>query len=124
MHRRAATRSSFSSQVRRSWVSAVSRITQNIDVDEADAIIRRVAEKKLASSVVALSSAAVLAIYGAGYARTREAADRFAQRAAERRPHIPASRDDRAAATADGARGANISGTPVAAAESPANPEG
>jgi uncharacterized protein with FMN-binding domain len=49
--------------------------------------------KKVANSVVALSSAAVLAIYGAGYARTRAAADRFAQQAADRRPHIPAERD-------------------------------
>jgi uncharacterized protein with FMN-binding domain len=46
-------------------------------------------KKKVANSVVALSSAAVVAIYGAGYARTRAAADRFAQQAAERRPHIP-----------------------------------
>ena len=50
-------------------------------------------DKKVANSVVALSSAAVLAIYGAGYARTRAAADRFAQQAAERRPHIPATRE-------------------------------
>jgi uncharacterized protein with FMN-binding domain len=46
-------------------------------------------KKKVANSVVALSSAAVLAVYGAGYSRTRAAADRFAQHAAERRPHIP-----------------------------------
>jgi uncharacterized protein with FMN-binding domain len=46
-------------------------------------------KKKVANSVVALSSAAVLAVYGAGYSRTRAAADRFAQQAAERRPHIP-----------------------------------
>jgi len=52
-----------------------------------------VGDKKVANSVVALSSAAVLAIYGAGYARTRAAADRFAQQAAERRPHIPATRE-------------------------------
>lgn len=50
--------------------------------------------KKVANRVVALSSAAVLAIYGAGYARTRAAADRFAQQAAERRPHIPAPRGE------------------------------
>ncbi len=49
--------------------------------------------KKVANGVVALSSATVLAIYGAGYAQTRAAADRFAQQATERRPHIPASRD-------------------------------
>lgn len=49
--------------------------------------------KKVANSVVALSSAAVLAIYGVGYARTREAADRFAEQAAERRPRSPAAGD-------------------------------
>jgi len=56
--------------------------------------------KKVANGVVALSSAAVLAIYGTGYARTRAAADRFAEQAAGRRPHIPAARDDRDAAAA------------------------
>lgn len=60
----------------------------------------RVGEKKVANGVVALSSAAVLAIYGAGYARTREAADRFAQQAADRRPHIPAPREDGPSRTA------------------------
>ena len=37
------------------------------------------ANKKVASSLVAMSSAAVLAVYAAGYVRTRAAADRFAQ---------------------------------------------
>jgi uncharacterized protein with FMN-binding domain len=50
--------------------------------------------KKVANGVVALGSAAVMAIYGAGYAKTRAAADRFAQQAAERRPHIPAASGD------------------------------
>ena len=43
--------------------------------------------KKVANSLVALSSAAVLSVYGAGYARTRAAADRIAVQAAERRSH-------------------------------------
>src|SRR6478752_542124 len=42
--------------------------------------------KKVANSLVAVSSAAVLAVYSAGYVRTRTAADRFALQAAERRP--------------------------------------
>jgi len=46
--------------------------------------------KKVANSLVALSSAAVLAVYSAGYLRTRSAADRFAVQAAVRRPS-PAS---------------------------------
>jgi uncharacterized protein with FMN-binding domain len=46
--------------------------------------------KKVANSLVALSSAAVLAVYTAGYVRTRSAADRFALQAAVRRPVIPA----------------------------------
>jgi uncharacterized protein with FMN-binding domain len=45
-------------------------------------------KKKVANSLVAVSSAAVLAVYAAGYARTRSAAERFAARAAERRPGI------------------------------------
>jgi uncharacterized protein with FMN-binding domain len=42
--------------------------------------------KKVANSLVALSSAAVLAVYTAGYLRTKSAADRFAVQAAVRRP--------------------------------------
>lgn len=41
---------------------------------------------RVANRLVALSSAAVLGIYAAGYLRTRSAADRFAVQAAERRP--------------------------------------
>ena len=59
------------------------------------------AEKKVAHSVVALSSAAVLAIYGAGYARTREAADRFTQQSAERRSRGPALTEGVAAESRD-----------------------
>jgi uncharacterized protein with FMN-binding domain len=84
-----------------------------------------VAEKKVANSVVALSSAAVLAIYGAGYARTREAADRFAQQATHRRPHIPAPVDERPAGTTDGAVAAPVAAAPIplqAAKPSPAAP--
>ena len=46
---------------------------------------RSTKNKKIANSLVAMSSAAVLAVYSAGYARTRSAADRFEARAAERR---------------------------------------
>jgi uncharacterized protein with FMN-binding domain len=43
------------------------------------------AHKKVAHSLVALSSAAVLAVYSAGYQRTKAAADRFERLAASRR---------------------------------------
>ena len=46
--------------------------------------------KKVANSLVAVSCAAVLAVYSAGYLRTRSAADRFEVQAAERRTAIPA----------------------------------
>ena len=46
--------------------------------------------KKLSNSLVALSSAAVLAVYTAGYLRTKPAADRLAIQAAARRPTVPA----------------------------------
>jgi uncharacterized protein with FMN-binding domain len=42
--------------------------------------------KKVANSLLALSSAAVLAVYTAGYLRTKSAADRFTVQAAARRP--------------------------------------
>jgi uncharacterized protein with FMN-binding domain len=47
--------------------------------------------RKVANGVVALSSAAVLAVYGAGYERTRAAADRFAAHGSERRARGPAA---------------------------------
>jgi uncharacterized protein with FMN-binding domain len=53
--------------------------------------------KKIANGLVALSSVAVIAVYGAGYARTRAAADRFEHEAADRRPHIPTPRGDEGA---------------------------
>jgi uncharacterized protein with FMN-binding domain len=46
-------------------------------------------DKKVANSLLALSSAAVLAVYTAGYLRTKPAADRFALQAAVRRPAVP-----------------------------------
>jgi uncharacterized protein with FMN-binding domain len=46
--------------------------------------------KKVANGLVALSSAAVLAVYAAGYQRTRTAADRFAVQAEGRRTALPA----------------------------------
>ena len=58
-------------------------------------------DKKVANGIVALSSAAVLAIYGVGYARTRAAADRFAQQGNERRPHIPTPGGERDAIALD-----------------------
>ena len=42
--------------------------------------------RKVANSLVALSSAAVLAVYAAGYTRTRGAAAKFETQTAERRP--------------------------------------
>ena len=62
-----------------------------------NAIIPGVGDKKVANGVVALSSAAVLAIYGVGYARTRAAADRFTQQAAERHPRTPPTGGEREA---------------------------
>jgi uncharacterized protein with FMN-binding domain len=43
-------------------------------------------DKKVGNSLVALSCAAVLAVYSAGYARTRAAASQFDAQSAERRP--------------------------------------
>jgi len=46
--------------------------------------------KKIANSLMAMSSAAVLAVYTAGYVRTRSAAGQLDAQAAERRPAPPA----------------------------------
>lgn len=71
--------------------------------------------KKVANSLVALSSAAVLAVYAAGYVRTRPAANRFAQQAAERRPAAPVT--PTVAASAASSRATTV---PAAAAPSQA----
>ena len=55
--------------------------------------------KRVANSLLALSSAAVLAVYAAGYTRTRAAADRFAQQSDARRPVIPDTFRPKAEAT-------------------------
>ncbi len=46
--------------------------------------------KKVSQGLIALSSAAVLAVYSAGYLRTKAAADRFELQASDRRPAGPA----------------------------------
>lgn len=51
---------------------------------------RRGPSQKLASNLVALSSAAILTVYAAGYLRTRPAAQRFAVESAQRGPESPA----------------------------------
>jgi uncharacterized protein with FMN-binding domain len=45
--------------------------------------------KKVANSLVAVSSAAVLAVYAAGYTRTQSAAEKLDGQGAERRPAVP-----------------------------------
>ncbi len=44
---------------------------------------------RVANSLLALGSAAVLTVYAAGYQRTRPAADRFAEEAGRQRTHLP-----------------------------------
>lgn len=48
--------------------------------------------KKVANSLVAVSTAAVLAVYAAGYTRTRSAAEKLDAQSAERRPAAPEGR--------------------------------
>jgi uncharacterized protein with FMN-binding domain len=55
---------------------------------------------KISNDLVAASCAAVLAVYAAGYSRTREAARRFETQARERRPVPPAAASPRPAASA------------------------
>src|SRR5580658_4906877 len=50
---------------------------------------KRGSGKKVANSLVAVSSAAVMAVYAAGYTRTRSAADQLDGQSAERRPAMP-----------------------------------
>lgn len=50
---------------------------------------RRLAGRKIPNSLVTLSSAAILAVYAAGYHRTRSAADDFEARAARRKTAAP-----------------------------------
>jgi uncharacterized protein with FMN-binding domain len=50
---------------------------------------KRGSNKKIANTLVAVSSAAVMAVYAAGYTRTRSAADQLEGQSAERRPPMP-----------------------------------
>jgi uncharacterized protein with FMN-binding domain len=79
---------------------------------------------KVANSLVAVSSAAVLAVYAAGYTRTQSAADKLDGQGAERRPSMPRPprttspvADFQIAAPAAAAVGV----TPAAAADLPVN---
>jgi len=49
--------------------------------------------KKVSNNLLALSSAAILAVYTAGYSRTQSAANRLAVQSEQRRPAIPIARD-------------------------------
>ena len=69
--------------------------------------------KRVANSLLALSSAAVLAVYAAGYTRTRAAADRFTHEAEARRPVIPAP-------PADAVPARSVEPAPIATATTPA----
>ena len=60
----------------------------------------RGSSQKMANSLVALSSAAVLTVYAAGYLRTRPAAERFAVGAARRETKSPAAATTASPATA------------------------
>jgi uncharacterized protein with FMN-binding domain len=56
---------------------------------EPDFVVQRIPRQKISNNLVALSSAAVLAVYTAGYHRTGSAADGFAAQAARRRAAAP-----------------------------------
>jgi uncharacterized protein with FMN-binding domain len=71
--------------------------------------------KKIANSLVAVSSAAVLAVYAAGYTRTRSAADGLDAQAAGRRPAVPPVGEFRPATAS-----APVVAPPVAPSASPA----
>ena len=75
---------------------------------------------KAANSLLALSSAAVLAVYAAGYQRTRTAADRFAAQAAVRRPVTPVTLATTAADPTAPAVEAAVHPAPVAPPRQPA----
>jgi uncharacterized protein with FMN-binding domain len=66
--------------------------------------------KKVANGLVAVSAAAVLAVYAAGYARTRSAADQLDAQTAERRPGSPEGRGPAAASPDEHA--ATVAGRP------------
>jgi uncharacterized protein with FMN-binding domain len=53
-------------------------------------MVKRRGKGKISNDLVAASCAAVLAVYAAGYLRTRDAARRFDTQARERRPAVPA----------------------------------
>jgi len=77
--------------------------------------------KKVANSLVAVGAAAVMAVYAAGYSKTRSAADRFDAQSAGRRPAAPDTTP--AAAAAPAADAAAVPDAPPALAASAPRPQ-
>lgn len=77
--------------------------------------------KKISGSLVTLSSAAILAVYAAGYIRTEDAARRFARQVAEQRVAATASR--KVASVRDGLQ-AKMTPIPEGVLPSPPDPGG
>jgi uncharacterized protein with FMN-binding domain len=78
--------------------------------------------KKITNGLVALSSAAVLAVYSAGYARTRSAADQLEAQSAERRPLPPGmGRGVARAGSPSGASGQALQENSAGSAPAPAD---
>lgn len=74
--------------------------------------------KKVAHGLVAAGAAAVLAVYAAGYTRTRSAADQLDAQSAERRPpSIPAAATAKPPSITDSAQDEPVAAAPVAATE-------
>jgi uncharacterized protein with FMN-binding domain len=68
--------------------------------DSGHAVRKKVHSKKVSRSLIALSSAAVLGVYSAGYMRTRAAAERFLEEPVRRRPVTPVAAAGEAPAAA------------------------
>jgi len=84
---------------------------------------RRAGNKKVANSLVALSSAAVLGVYSAGFVRTRAAAQRFAEADQRRTPiraQAPAAATPVLTAAAPARAEAPVSATPESIPTPPA----
>lgn len=85
--------------------------------------------RRVSNRLVALSSAAVLAVYSAGYLRTQAAADRFDAEVGQRRPVLPApaptlfgSRETPPPPAAPATASASAGGRATATASSPSPP--
>jgi uncharacterized protein with FMN-binding domain len=85
-------------------------------------IKQRLTGKRISGSLITLSSAAIFAIYAAGYEQTKAAADRFAEQSAQRMASVPVAAAFEQAVAALPVEPASLNRAPETSSVSPVAP--